>query len=84
MLSDEQIKNASEKIVKTLRDELPDAQLYEMGAILISSGCFITANAIPDLWPRLRGTAELAHQLLLNKQHGKAQRGNDPDSSANS
>lgn len=77
MLSDKQTQDAAERIVKSLHDELPSAELYELGAILLSSGCFLVANAIPDLWPRLRGTAELAHQLLLNKEHGKAQHGND-------
>lgn len=84
MLSDKQIQDAAERIVKSLHDELPSAELYELGAILLSSGCFLVANAIPDLWPRLRGTAELAHQLLLNKEHGKAEHRNDQGAPADS
>jgi hypothetical protein len=84
MLRDDEVEEAAEKIVRFAHQTFPSAELHELGAILISSGCFIVANAIPDLWPRLRGTAELAHQLLLNTQYGKAQRRNDLPPPANS
>lgn len=68
MIDNSNLPRLSDDIVHEVKKFVPDAELYELGALLISIGCFLTASAIPDLWPRLRGTAELAHELLLNTQ----------------
>jgi hypothetical protein len=68
MIDNSNLPRLSDDIVHEAKKFVPDAELYELGALLISIGCFLTASAIPDLWPRLRGTAELAHELLLNTQ----------------
>lgn len=81
-----QLEDAAEKVVQYARDLLPNKELYEVGAFLTSSGIFLIASSIPDLWPRLRGTAELSHQLLLNKEqgNGKAEHGSNQQASSNS
>lgn len=68
MIDNSNLPRLSDDIVHEVKKLVPDAELYELGALLVSIGCFLTASAIPDLWPRLRGTAELAHELLLNTQ----------------
>ncbi len=68
MIDHSKLSELSDEIVHEVRKHVPDAELYELGALLISIGTFLTASAIPDLWPRLRGTASLAHELLLNTQ----------------
>ena len=71
MIPESKLEEVSEQIVKLLHTSLPDAELYERGAFLTSTGIFLIANAIPDLWPQLKPTATLAHELLnqhLNKE----------------
>lgn len=68
MIDNSNLPRLSDDIVHEVKKFVPDAELYELGALLISIGCFLTASAIPDLWPRLKGTAVLAHELLLNTQ----------------
>ncbi len=50
--------------IRTLHKKIPNAQLHEIGAVLISTGCFLVSAAIPDLKPVLISTANIAHQLL--------------------
>lgn len=73
-----QLEDRADKLVRYAKELCPEMQLHELGAFLTSSGVFLIASSIPDLWPRLRGTAELSHQLLLKEQHhGQAKLGND-------
>lgn len=58
----------SDEVVRLLVAKLPDAELYELGAMMLSIGCFLTANALPDMWPQLRNTAVLSHQLLHQEE----------------
>jgi len=39
-------------------------ELYELGALFLSVGSYLTASAVPDLWPQIKSVASLAHQLL--------------------
>lgn len=71
ILSPDKLAEVSDKVVHNLTQELPTAELHELGALLISIGCFLTASAIPDLWPRLKDTANLSHELL-NQEKMKA------------
>lgn len=80
----ERLEDVADKLVRYARDLAPHHDIHETGALLVSTGIFLIASSIPDVWPRLRGTAELANQLLLKTEHGKDQRGNDSSSSANS
>lgn len=66
MFQESDLPQMADDIVHYAREKFPTLELHELGAILMSAGIFLTANAIPDLWPRLRGVAELSHQLLLN------------------
>lgn len=50
--------------IRHLKNKIPNAELYELGALLISAGCFLVASAIPELKPQLIIPANLAHQLL--------------------
>lgn len=68
-----QLEEAADKLVRYAKELCPEMQLHELGAFLTSSGVFLIASSIPDLWPRLRGTAELSHQLLLNKEQNNGQ-----------
>lgn len=78
-----QLEEAADKLVRYAKELCPELQLHELGALLTSSGVFLIASSIPDLWPRLRSTAELSHQLLLKEQHhGKAKLGNDQQATA--
>ncbi len=63
-LTPAELADASEKITRFLRREYPSLELHELGALFVSSGCYLTASAIPDLWPQLKPAAMLAHQLL--------------------
>jgi hypothetical protein len=62
-VTSEELATISDDIVKYVSNKHP-MELYETGALLLSIGAFLTANAIPDLWPQLKPTASLAHQLL--------------------
>lgn len=78
MISTEQLPDVADDLVRYVHEKHPHMELFEIGALLLSSGCFLTASAIPDLWPRLRNTAALSHELLLNEQtkekfYGKAE-----------
>jgi len=66
----EELSNISDEAVRILSAKLPDAELYELGAMFLSIGCYLTANAIPDLWPQLKNTALLSQQLL-NQEEAK-------------
>jgi len=80
-----QLEEAADKIVRYAKQLCPEKELHELGAFLVSSGIFLIASSIPDLWPRLRGTAELAHQLLLNERqtHGQAKCSDDGEAATN-
>lgn len=67
-ISKDDLAKISDDVVVDLTHRLPKAELYELGSLLISIGCFITASAIPELWPRLKPTAELSHELLFQKE----------------
>lgn len=67
------LEEKADKLVRYAKELCPEMQLHELGAFLTSSGVFLIASSIPDLWPRLRGTAELSHQLLLNKEQNNGQ-----------
>jgi len=67
----EELAVISDEVVKMLDSKLPNAELYEMGAILISMGTFMVANAIPDLWAHVKPAAILAHQLM-NQEEAKS------------
>jgi hypothetical protein len=73
IVSKDELASISDETVHNLTKRLPKAELYELGALLISMGCFLTASAIPDLWPRIRDTANLSHELLnqntMKKKH---------------
>lgn len=78
MIPTEDIPTAADNLVRHVHSTYPHMELFEIGALLLSAGCFLTASSIPELWPRLRGTAELSHELLLNektkeKLYGKAE-----------
>ena len=62
-MTSEELAVISDDIVHYMSNKHP-MELYETGALLLSIGAFLTANAIPDLWPQLKPTAALAHQLL--------------------
>jgi hypothetical protein len=64
----------SDEMVHALTEKIPTAELHELGAIFISIGCYLTATAIPDLWPQLKPAAVLAHQLLNQKLIEKEER----------
>ena len=81
MFQESDLPHMADDLVHYARERFPSLELHELGAILMSAGIFLTANAIPDLWPRLRGTAELSHQLLLN--NGTTQRRDDRESPTN-
>lgn len=65
------MSGVADKISRLIRDEFPDAELYELGAFLTSSGIYLVANAMPDMWPRLKETAILVHQLLNQKENAE-------------
>lgn len=73
MISTSELPQISNEMVHALTQRLPRAELYELGAVFISIGCFLTASAIPDLWPQLKDTANLSHQLLNQKENKDAQ-----------
>lgn len=81
MFQESDLPAIADDIARYAKDKFPSLELHELGAILMSAGIFLTSNAIPDLWPRLRGTAELSHQLLLN--NGTTQRRDDRESPTN-
>lgn len=68
MMKETELSDVADDLVHYIHAKYPHMELYELGALLISSGCFLTASAIPDLWPRLKAPASLAHELLLNEQ----------------
>ncbi len=55
--------------IRFLKQRIPSAQLYELGAVLMSSGAFLIASAIPELKTQLIPVANLAHQLLTQEEH---------------
>ena len=61
------LSTISDEMVHELTKRLPSAELHELGAVFISIGCFLAANAIPDLWPQVKPAAILSHQLLNQK-----------------
>ena len=73
MISTAELPQISDELVHGMTKRLPQAELYELGAVFISIGCFLTASAIPDLWPQLKETANLSHQLLNQKENKDAQ-----------
>lgn len=78
MISTEQLPDIADDLVRYVHEKYPHMELFEIGALLLSSGCFLTSSAIPELWPRLRAAASLSHELLLNEQtkeklYGKAE-----------
>lgn len=58
------IEQISEDIIRDTKAKLPNAELYELGGILLSLGSFLVASAIPEMWPQLRNTALLSQELL--------------------
>lgn len=68
------VEPSADKIVRHAKTLFPDAELYELGALFMSIGVFLTSNALPDMWKDLKPTALLAHQLLNQKDHDKDQR----------
>lgn len=82
MLRESDLPDIADDIVRYTLGKFPNLELHELGALLMSAGIFLTANAIPDLWPRLRATAELSHQLLLN--NGTSKPRNDQQSTSDS
>ena len=81
MFQESDLPRIADDITRYAKDKFPTLELHELGAILMSSGIFLTSNAIPDLWPRLRATAELSHQLLLN--NGTPKHSNNRESPTN-
>ena len=57
-----------DEVIRLLRSRIPEAELYELGALLMSAGSFLVASAIPEMKPQLVPYAELAHQLLTQKK----------------
>jgi hypothetical protein len=72
MLDIENHKQDIDDAIRFLKKQIPNAELYELGALLISAGCFLVASAIPELKPQLVPPANLAHQLL-NQEHKDAE-----------
>ena len=62
-MTTDELAAASEAVVTYMTEKYP-MEMYERGALLMSVGAFLVASAIPDLWPDLKHTAILAHQLL--------------------
>lgn len=69
-MTSEELAAASESVINFMTEKHP-MEMYERGALLMSIGSFLVASAIPELWPDLKHTAILAHQLLdqENMQH---------------
>jgi len=63
-LTSSELADASDKVTRFLHKEYPALELHELGALFVSTGCYLTSSAIPDLWPQLKPAAVLAHQLL--------------------
>ena len=63
------VEPSADKIVRHAKTLFPDAELYELGALFMSIGVFLTSNAVPEMWKDLKPTALLAHQLLNQKDH---------------
>lgn len=61
-----------DEVIKLLHHKIPNAELYELGALLMSAGSYLVASAIPELKPQLVPFANLAHQLLTQEQHAEA------------
>ena len=70
-------KNDIDETIKFLHSKIPSAELYELGAIFLSVGAFLVASAIPDLKAQLIPTANLAHQLLNQKENAEANPSSD-------
>lgn len=68
MIDQSKLPEVADELTHLIVKRFPDAELYEQGALLMSIGAYLTASCIPGLWPQLRGTASLAHELLLNTQ----------------
>lgn len=64
MLNIDEHKQDVDDVLRLLKKRIPEAELYELGALLITTGCFLVSSAIPDLKIQLVPIAELAHQLL--------------------
>ena len=62
-MTSEELAAASEAVITYMTEKHP-MEMYERGALLMSIGSFLVASAIPELWPDLKHTAILAHQLL--------------------
>jgi len=63
-LRDKDIQKAADEAIRTLKAQLPNADLYELGAIFLSCGAFLIVSALPDLKDSLKESALIAHQLL--------------------
>ena len=68
MIDQSKLPDVADELTHLIIKRFPNAELYEQGALLMSVGAYLTASAIPSLWPQLRSTASLAHELLLNTQ----------------
>ena len=62
-MTSEELATTSEALIIYMTEKYP-MEMYERGALLMSIGSFLVASAIPELWPDLKNTAILAHQLL--------------------
>jgi hypothetical protein len=81
MLKHEELGECADEIARLIRKKFPEAELFELGAFLTSSGIFMIANAIPDLWQELKPVAVLSHQLL---NQANAETGNKDDRASSS
>lgn len=70
---DSQTQHVDETI-RYLRKKIPDAELYELGAILMSAGAYLVSAAIPDMKEQLIPFANIAHQLLTQEEDAQANR----------
>lgn len=68
---DANTKNIDE-CIRLLRTRIPDAELYELGALMITSGAFLVVSAIPGLKDKFHDAVELSHQLLNQPNDAEA------------
>lgn len=58
----------SEKVLSLLRKEVPNAKGYELGALLISIGCWLIFIEVPTLKEELKPMMLLSRQLMEQEE----------------
>lgn len=70
MVNTNNLSQTSDELVRAAKRMAPEMELHELGGWFLSIGCFLSSNAIPDLWPQLRSAALISQDLLNQEKTG--------------